>query len=92
ELDRRRIPRGLVNARLSERSMRRWRIAPRVARSIFARFALVAAQSEADATRFRALGVPVPAVAGNIKFDCAPLKADSIEEARLRELIGNRPV
>lgn len=92
ELDRRRIPRGLVNARLSERSMRRWRIAPRIARSIFARFSLVAAQSEADATRFRALGVLAPAVAGNIKFDCAPLKADSSEEARLRSLIGDRPV
>lgn len=92
ELDRRRIPRALVNARLSERSMRRWRIAPRIARSIFARFALVAAQSEGDAARFRALGVLAPAVTGNIKFDCAPLKADSAEEARLRALVGNRPV
>lgn len=92
ELDRRRIPRGLVNARLSERSMRRWRIAPRVARSIFARFSLVAAQSEADAERFRALGVATPSVTGNIKFDCAPLKADSAEEERLRSLIGDRPV
>jgi 3-deoxy-D-manno-octulosonic-acid transferase len=92
ELDRRHVPRGLVNARLSERSMRRWQMAPRLAHAIFAGFALVAAQSDADAARLQALGVIDPAVTGNIKFDGAPLATDATAESQLRAQIGTRPI
>ncbi len=68
---RRRIPSVLVNARLSERSLRRYvRLRPPVA-AMLRDLAGVAAQSEADAERFRTLGVPAgrTCVTGSLKFD-----------------------
>ncbi len=68
---RRGIGLALASARLSERSVRRYG----VLRAPFARAlgacALIAAQTEADAARFRVLGAPADRVrvAGNLKFD-----------------------
>src|SRR5665647_2271531 len=60
---------ALVNARLSERSLRRagrfGSLMTDAARAI----SLVAAQTEADAERVRSLGVTRVAVTGSIKFD-----------------------
>ena len=92
ELDRRGIPQVLVNARLSAKSHRRWLQAPQLARSIFSRFSLVLAQSQQDAARFAEVGVADPQVTGNIKFDCQPLAVDAAELARLRGVIGDRPI
>jgi 3-deoxy-D-manno-octulosonic-acid transferase len=92
ELARRNIPQALLNARLSARSLDRWKRAPHLARSIFGRFSLVLAQSQSDAARFQELGVPDPQVTGNIKFDCQPLGVDAAELDRLQRLIGDRPV
>lgn len=67
----RNIPILVVNARLSERSMRGYqRILPLI-RAVLAKVTLILAQSAADAARFSALGM-VPErvqIAGNIKFD-----------------------
>jgi 3-deoxy-D-manno-octulosonic-acid transferase len=92
ELARRSIPQALVNARLSERSHKRWNLAPSLARLIFGRFSLVMAQSDADAARLAAVGATQPVITGNIKFDCQPLGVDQAELARMRLLIGDRPV
>jgi 3-deoxy-D-manno-octulosonic-acid transferase len=66
------VPLALVNARLSERSLRkglRWRtlIGPAL-RSLTA----VLAQTDADAVRLRRLGRADVVVLGNLKFDFAP--------------------
>jgi 3-deoxy-D-manno-octulosonic-acid transferase len=53
---------------------------------------LVAAQTEADAERVRALGVANVAVTGSIKFDVQVPEAALVLGARLRALIGPRPV
>lgn len=87
-----RIPMLLVNARLSERSARGWRWAPGLAREAFSTFRLVLAQSEADAARLRAAGAGAVRVAGNLKYAASPLPADAAELARLRRLVGARPV
>ena len=50
------IPLALVNARMTKRSFRRWRRNPSVARPLFSRFALVLAQNENLAHRFKTLG------------------------------------
>ena len=63
------IPVVLANGRLSERSARRYARFPSLARWAFANLAGVAAQTEADARRFRALGAREVAVTGNVKFD-----------------------
>ena len=52
----RHIPLALVNARMTKRSFRRWRSNPSVARPLFSRFALVLAQNENLAHRFKTLG------------------------------------
>lgn len=93
--ERRGIPVLLANARLSARSAQGYVRLGRLARETFARLTVVAAQSEADAGRFRALGVPAARlrVTGSIKFDVR-LPASLRERAEaVRRLWGsNRPV
>ena len=69
EAARRGIPVVLANARLSERSARRYGWIPSLTRWSFGNLRGVAAQTEADAERFRAIGAREPAVLGNVKFD-----------------------
>jgi len=71
ELQRRNVPAIIANARLSERSFKAYRpIAPLV-RITMATIDHVAAQSEADAARYRRLGAPAERVhaTGNLKYD-----------------------
>jgi 3-deoxy-D-manno-octulosonic-acid transferase len=91
-LDRRGIPRVLVNARVSERSARRWHLLDGLPRALFGGFALVLAQSEADGERFAGLGAPCVRPTGNLKFDRPPLPVDAAELARLSGLLAGRPV
>ena len=62
----------LVNARLSAASARRARWLAWLARPAYRSLSAVWAQSEDDAERLRALGAPVQAVLGNLKFDATP--------------------
>ncbi|MFN2327414.1 MAG: lipid IV(A) 3-deoxy-D-manno-octulosonic acid transferase [Chromatocurvus sp.] len=68
---RRQCPVLLANARLSERSFRGYARLGRFGREMLASVSHVACQSQDDATRFAALGVPADrlSVCGNIKFD-----------------------
>ena len=66
------VPLVLVNARMSEKSLRsalRW---PSLMRPAFAGLAAAWPQTEADAQRLRQLGAQVPLVTGNLKFDAEP--------------------
>jgi len=71
-----RIPLFLVNARLSERSYRRYKRFGFFFRPLFATFAGVGAQNDPDAVRLRGLGCPTEAVrvVGSLKFDAAKLE------------------
>jgi 3-deoxy-D-manno-octulosonic-acid transferase len=84
----------LANARLSERSARRYARLGAFTRETFGRIDCVAAQAESDAARFRALGVP-PArvrVTGSVKFDIR-IPASLAEQAEaLRRDWHGRPV
>jgi len=82
----------VVNARLSARTFGGWSRVSAVARGLFARIALVLAQSEEDAERFRRLGAGNVRVTGNLKSDAPPLVADPAELGRMRDAIGQRPV
>jgi 3-deoxy-D-manno-octulosonic-acid transferase len=82
------VPVVLANARLSERSARRYARAPSLARWALANLACVAAQTEADAHRFTGLGAREVAVTGNVKFDLE-VPADIAARAQaLRNLLG----
>ena len=88
EAARRSIPVVLANARLSERSARRYGWVPALARWAFASLAGVAAQSESDAARLRAIGARDPVALGNVKFDLT-VPAQMVElGAQLRERFG----
>ena len=86
------VPVALVNARLSERSLRRGQrfgaLMMQAARGI----TLVAAQTDADAERVRALGSPKVEVTGSIKFDVVVPQAALDTGAWLRQRFGERPV
>ncbi|MCX8086121.1 MAG: lipid IV(A) 3-deoxy-D-manno-octulosonic acid transferase [Rhodocyclaceae bacterium] len=82
------IPLLLVNARLSEKSARRYARWPRLTRQTLVGLAAIAAQSEADAWRLRGLGASQVEVLGNLKFDVAPPAG----LPDFRTLIGERPV
>ena len=84
------LPLALVNARMSARSARFWRLSGKAGRRLVSRFGLVAAQGEADAARFAALGA-APVAWGNLKHAAPPLPADAAELAALRAALGPRP-
>ena len=86
------IPLLLANARLSEKSARRYARFPNLARAALGSLAALAAQTEADAARLRALGAPQVEVLGNVKFDILPPPEQLALGERLRAWIGPRPV
>jgi 3-deoxy-D-manno-octulosonic-acid transferase len=84
------VPVRLVNARLSERSARRYAKFPALTREALQGLMAIGAQSAADAARLEALGAHRVTVTGNIKFDIEAPSAQ-IELARLfRTRYGNR--
>ncbi|MCX5788388.1 MAG: 3-deoxy-D-manno-octulosonic acid transferase [Elusimicrobia bacterium] len=78
------VPFCVANARITERSFPRYRLARPLFAPILAKAAAVAAQTEGDAARFAALGVPEAAirVTGNVKYDAAGAAPAAVEEAR----------
>jgi 3-deoxy-D-manno-octulosonic-acid transferase len=95
ECGHRKVPLVLASARISPRSVKRYRRLVPLFRQTLSHGIVIAAQSETDAMRFRSIGAN-PArthVTGNIKFDFQP--APGIEErgARWRELnAAGRPI
>ena len=88
---RRDIPMLLANARLSARSLARWRLVPGLVRPVLGAFALCLAQDEVQAERFRRLGAGPVASVGDLKSAAPPLAADAPALAALRQEIGVRP-
>ncbi len=86
------VPMMLVNARMSARSLRGWQRAPGFAHQVLGAFERVHPQSEADAERLLLLGARAVDPAGNLKLAAPPLPVDAAELARLRAILGSRPV
>ena len=83
----------LINARLSERSVRRLRLLRPFFRRPLAAVSRVAARTEADAGRFVEIGVPAGRVTveGDLKYDRKEAPPPSFGE-RVARLAGERPV
>lgn len=92
ECDRAGIPRALVNARLSEGSLRNWQRFPATARALLAPFRLVTAQTGPVAAALQALGAGAVRVAADMKATAEAPPADPAILAGLRAVIGTRPV
>lgn len=86
------VPLLLANARLSEKSARRYARFPRLTRAALEGLAAIAAQTEQDAARLRALGAPQVDVLGNVKFDLLPPPEQLALGEALRQRMGPRPV
>ena len=85
------VPAALLNARISERSYRRWRSILPIARSVLGAFDFVLAQSQADADRFCALGARSVRSVGNLKAAAAPLPFDEGMLQTLAHVLRDRP-
>ena len=84
------IPLRLVNARLSQRSARRYASFPALTREALQGLTGIAAQSKDDAVRFEALGARKVVVTGNIKFDIAAPAGQLALGSRFRSAYGPR--
>lgn len=88
----RHIPTLLINARMSERSCRRWAGLPETARWLLQGFAAVYAQTAQDAERLRRLGVSTVIEAGNLKHAAPPLPVNAGDLADWRRRLDLRPL
>ena len=89
----RRVPIYLVNARMSEKSRRRYARFPLFAKECLNELTGIAAQTDADAGRLQSLGASAVTVTGNLKFDITPDPALLERGARWRDEWGRaRPV
>lgn len=88
----RNVPMVLVNARLSERSFRRWQRFPKHIAHLLRHFSLALARTPLDAERLDALGAERVVVTGDLKLDVPPPPADVDALAKLREAIAGRPL
>ena len=82
------IPVVVVNGRLSERSIRRYRKVRAVVHGMFARAELVLAQNAAYAGRFAELGAREVLVSGNMKWDSIAIRETVPGVEKLAEEMG----
>ncbi len=90
-LTRRRIPRAVVQARLSARSAARWRWLGGALRQLLEGFDPVVAQTTVDRQRLTELGVARVQGPFNLKADTAAPEPDPSALATLRDDLGRRP-
>ena len=77
------IPLLLINARLSEKSLKKALRLPKLALPAYSSLAGVLAQSQSDAKNLQKLGCRVLAISGNIKFD---VQIDQVQIAQAQAL------
>ncbi|WP_262339862.1 lipid IV(A) 3-deoxy-D-manno-octulosonic acid transferase [Idiomarina sp. OT37-5b] len=92
ELKRRRIPVALLNARLSQPSAAGYRRLQALLRPVWQQLALVSAQTQASARRFRALGAPAVTVDGNLKFDVTVTDEQRCQARTFFTAVADKPV
>lgn len=86
------IPSALLNARLSERSVKRWRIAAKWFQSFVSAFSVTLAQTERDQFNLQALGMKNVVCKGNLKELAMPLPYDQYALDDVVLCVGERPV
>jgi 3-deoxy-D-manno-octulosonic-acid transferase len=85
------LPLLLVNARLSEKSARRYARFTQLTRKALEQLAAISAIGTEDARRLSELGAPQVSVNGNMKFDMAPPPEQLAIGKQLRTSLGTRP-
>lgn len=90
EMGKRQIPVALVNARMSDRSLRRWGYAPRSARYVLRVFDLILAQTDKDAHAYKSLGAHNVVTTDSLKYAADPLPVDRDELSRFERALDTR--
>jgi 3-deoxy-D-manno-octulosonic-acid transferase len=86
----RNIPAALMNARLSEKSYKRWRLAGKQAGKLLSTFNMCITQTQADTDYFKALGAINVVTGDNIKYSADPLPYNEKELLSLQEQLKER--
>ncbi|MDR2412350.1 MAG: 3-deoxy-D-manno-octulosonic acid transferase, partial [Holosporales bacterium] len=87
------IPTFLVNARLSSRSVARWKKLPRpMLQDLFSCFSQILARSARDLRFFRELGASSVVLAGDFKAMVSPLRVEKAALQKLRDVVAGRPL
>ncbi|MDU8944844.1 3-deoxy-D-manno-octulosonic acid transferase [Ovoidimarina sediminis] len=83
---------ALVNARLSSRSLRRWRRLPNLAAALLSRFEAITTQTSETAEALVALGADADRVTatGDLKSAADPLPVDDEELAGMMQVLADR--
>jgi 3-deoxy-D-manno-octulosonic-acid transferase len=82
----------LVNARLSDRSSKRWSLFKASAKKILSTFTMILAQTNQDKDRFDALNALKTIVTDNLKYSASPLQYDQNDLRDLSKSINDRPI
>jgi 3-deoxy-D-manno-octulosonic-acid transferase len=82
----------IVNARMSERSFKRWQKFPAFIEALLNRFELVLAQTQEDGVRLQKLGAPRVLSVGNLKYDVEAPPVDQANLALMKQAIEGRAV
>ncbi|WP_135081677.1 3-deoxy-D-manno-octulosonic acid transferase [Terasakiella sp. SH-1] len=83
---------ALINARMSDKSLKTWRKLKGFIQTLLGCFDLCLAQTEKDGERYHSLGARDVQCPGNLKYASADLPVDTEELALLQKFIGKRPV
>lgn len=92
KLDKIRIPRILVNARMTEKSFDGWQRVPALARKIFGGFETILAANMRTSDGLKAFAGRKVKLAGNLKYAAPAPSAEAATLAQLDAIIGSRPV
>lgn len=94
EVGKRGIPRLLLNARVSERTAKRWARFGKTAQAILSQFELIQVQEQTTLDALAAAGLAGSNVVltGSLKQDRPALDCEAVELANLRREIADRPV
>ncbi len=87
----RNIPAALLNARLSQKSQRNWRLARAWLREMLGTFSLCLCQTEEAQPLLTALGAKNAGYVGNLKFAALPLPDDAFGREQLVAALAGRP-
>ena len=86
----RNVPLMLINGRVSDKSLERWKKLPRLSWELQGLFVKSFGQTPEDAQRLLTIGARNPDCVGNIKFAADPLPVDEDELKRMKKQIGFR--
>lgn len=86
------VPIILLNARLSERSIKRWKMFPWLARSVFKTISYATTSCEERADFLRSMGVKQVEIQPHLKYLSDPMVVDEVKLEKFQKATAGRPL